>query len=85
LAQRQKLTDLSIKLEQLLTKTFVHQPSKSVSPSMTIKGCGLFKIIVYPQATELYQKFCCQGLYVRLCDEKNALRFGIADQENTRY
>jgi hypothetical protein len=52
---------------------------------MTIKGCGLFKIIVYPQATELYQKFCCQGLYVRLCDEKNALRFGIADQENTRY
>jgi cobalamin biosynthetic protein CobC len=80
LAQRQKLTDLSIKLEQLLTKTFLHHPNKSDGPSITIKGCGLFKTIVYPQATELYQKLCHQGLYVRLCDENNALRFGIPDQ-----
>ncbi|MFT6207741.1 MAG: cobalamin biosynthetic protein CobC [Colwellia sp.] len=80
-AQQQQLIALSIKLEALLAKTFLPNQHKSNDPSITISGCGLFKTLVHPQATELYQKFCCQGLYVRLCDEKNALRFGIPDQE----
>ncbi|TWX48080.1 threonine-phosphate decarboxylase [Colwellia hornerae] len=81
LAQQQQLIALSIKLEALLVKTFLHHHDKSAVPNITITGCGLFKTLVHPQATELYQKFCYQGLYVRLCDEKNALRFGIPDQE----
>jgi cobalamin biosynthetic protein CobC len=78
--QREQLIALSIKLEQLLTETFV-EPNHSVNRNIKISGCGLFKTLVHPHATELYQKFCHQGLYVRLCDENNALRFGVPAQE----
>jgi cobalamin biosynthetic protein CobC len=78
--QREQLMVLSIKLEQLLTEVFV-EPNNSFIQNIEISGCGLFKTLVHPQATELYEKFCRQGLYVRLCDENNALRFGIPDQE----
>ena len=78
--QRKQLIELSIKLEQLLTETFV-DANNSVLKNIEIRGCGLFKTLIHPQATELYEKFCHQGLYVRLCDENNALRFGIPDQE----
>jgi len=80
LAQQQKLVALSIKLEQLLVKTFLDKSDKNTDQSINIYGCGLFKTLVHPQASKLYQSFCRQGLYVRLCDEKNALRFGIPDQ-----
>jgi cobalamin biosynthetic protein CobC len=78
--QRERLITLSIKLEQLLTETFV-DANNSVIQNIEISGCGLFKTLMHPQATELYEKFCHHGLYVRLCDENNALRFGIPDQE----
>jgi len=81
LAQRQKLSVLSIKLEQLLVKTFLGNSDKNTDQSNNIYGCGLFKTLVHPQASELYQSLCRQGLYVRLCDERHALRFGIPDQE----
>ena len=81
--QREQLIVLSIKLEQLLTEVFV-EPNNPIIQNIEISGCGLFKTLVHPQATELYEKFCRQGLYVRLCDENNALRFGIPDQEQYR-
>ena len=78
--QREQLMALSIKLELLLKEIFV-EPNNRVIQNIEISGCGLFKTLVHPQATELYGKFCRQGLYIRLCDENNALRFGIPDQE----
>jgi cobalamin biosynthetic protein CobC len=79
-AQRKTLIALSIKLEMLLTETFADSTNNCLK-NIEVSGCGLFKTLVHPQATEIYQKFCHQGLYVRLCDENNALRFGIPDQK----
>lgn len=80
-AQRQALIALSTKLEELLTATFLKPIKKDVEGRISISGCGLFKTLIHPKASELFQSFCRQGLYVRLCDEKNALRFGVPKQE----
>jgi len=79
--QQQRLIALSSQLEELLTATFLKPLHKDAKINVSISGCGLFKTLIHPQATELFQSFCRQGLYVRLCDEKNALRFGIPNQE----
>ncbi len=83
LAQKQKLTELATRLEQLLVRYFIEPASKLVRSQITITGCDLFKTLIHPQAAELYILFCRQGLYVRLCDEKNALRFGIPSQKQS--
>ncbi|NQZ89261.1 MAG: aminotransferase class I/II-fold pyridoxal phosphate-dependent enzyme [Colwellia sp.] len=75
--QQQTLITLSTQLEELLTTTFLKPFNKGEGIKISISGCGLFKTLIHPQATELFQSFCRQGLYVRLCDENNALRFGI--------
>ncbi len=80
-AQYQTLMTLSTQLEILLTATFLHPINKAIKGEVSISGCGLFKTLIHPQAAELFQSFCGQGLYVRLCDEKNALRFGVPKQE----
>jgi cobalamin biosynthetic protein CobC len=82
-AQLQKLMELSKNLEKLLTDTFLCAIDKNSAQSIKVVGCGLFKTLVHPHAAELYQSFCRQGLYVRLCDEKDALRFGIPDQRQS--
>ena len=64
------LTALSAALEQLLMTTFV----------CPVAGSALFKTIRLDNAPEVYALLCQQGVYVRLCDEQNALRFGILDQ-----
>ncbi|NQZ24023.1 MAG: threonine-phosphate decarboxylase [Colwellia sp.] len=79
--QQQTLITLSTQLEELLTATFLKPLSKDAEIKISISGCGLFKTLIHPQATELFQSFCRQGLYVRLCDEKNALRFGVPKQD----
>jgi len=80
-AQQQTLIALSTQLEALLTATFLKPINKGIEREISISGCGLFKTLIHPQAPNLFQSFCRQGLYVRLCDEKNALRFGIPKQE----
>jgi len=74
--QRKQLIELSKKLGEVLTETFL-APNNNDMINIKISGCGLFITLMHPQATELYHKFCNQGLYVRLCDENNALRFGV--------
>ena len=64
------LTALSAALEQLLMTTFV----------CPVAGSALFKTIRLDNAPAVYALLCQQGVYVRLCDEQNALRFGIPDQ-----
>jgi len=65
--QRKQLTILSHQLEKLLQKTFNQTP----------KGTALFQTVKCEHAEVIFDQLCQQGIYVRLCDEKNALRFGI--------
>ncbi|MDU0355973.1 aminotransferase class I/II-fold pyridoxal phosphate-dependent enzyme [Paraglaciecola aquimarina] len=69
--QRDSLQKLSSKLAALLENTFKTPPT----------GTILFQTIQHNQAPEIFQQLCQQGIYVRLCDEQNALRFGIPTTE----
>ena len=71
LAQLNNLSTWSNALEQLLSATF----------NRKIKGTVLFKTVLHPNAPDLFKALCQQGIYVRLCDEQNALRFGIPDEQ----
>lgn len=68
--QSLSLTTLSTALEQLLMATF----------DCPVTGSALFKTVQLANAPEIYALLCQQGVYVRLCDEQNALRFGIPDK-----
>ncbi|SGY93650.1 CobC protein [Moritella viscosa] len=68
--QSLSLTTLSTALEQLLMTTF----------DCPVAGSALFKTVQLDNAQDIYTLLCQQGVYVRLCDEKNALRFGIPDE-----
>ena len=50
-------------------------------PFESIKGCQLFKTISHSAAEELHELLCTKKIYVRLCDEKDAIRIGLADNE----
>ncbi|MCG7499322.1 threonine-phosphate decarboxylase CobD [Vibrio sp. Of7-15] len=65
--QSLQLQRLSNNLEHLLMDTF----------QTAVSGTSLFKTVLLPNAPELFKQLCQQGVYVRLCDEQNALRFGI--------
>lgn len=68
--QLQRLTSQTNALKELLRQTFVTEE---------ISGTVLFVTVKLAEAELIYQKLCQQKVYVRLCDEKNALRFGIPD------
>ena len=72
--QRIVLTRLSSALETILTQAFA-QP---------VHGTSLFKTVRTPQAPAVFEALCQQGIYVRLCDEKDALRFGIPDEQGLK-
>lgn len=65
--QAKFLRSQSQQLAKLLQKTFKQTP----------KGTALFQTIQCEQAEMVFEQLCQQGVYVRLCDEKQALRFGI--------
>lgn len=70
-AQRSTLQNLSDKLATLLMQHFKVKPT----------GTFLFKTIQHTNAPQIFEALCQQGVYVRLCDEQNALRFGIPTSE----
>jgi cobalamin biosynthetic protein CobC len=65
--QLTSLRQLSDNLTSLLSQTFNQIP----------KGTLLFQTISLVNAPQVFDLLCKQGIYVRLCDEQNALRFGI--------
>ena len=70
-----KLHALRLQQEALLWQTF---SNKLVS---AIEGCDLFLTLSFHQADnakKLYHLLCKQGVYCRLSDEQDTLRFGIA-------
>jgi cobalamin biosynthetic protein CobC len=53
-----------------------------------IEGCDLFLTLSFHQADnakKLYHLLCKQGVYCRLADEQDTLRFGIADEKNFKH
>ena len=69
--QRQKLNTQNKKMQVLLADYL---------PQARIEANALFITVFASNAPELYQQLCQQACYVRLTDENNALRFGIANE-----
>ena len=75
--QRQRLNTLRIAQEKMLKKVFSHTLLQD------IKGSDLFLTLNFHQpyiAKKLYNLLCEQGVYCRLADEQDTLRFGITTQ-----
>lgn len=49
-------------------------------PIKRIEANALFLTVFLDNAAEVYQQLCRKALYVRLTDERDALRFGIANE-----
>jgi cobalamin biosynthetic protein CobC len=50
-------------------------------PIKRMEANALFITVFLDNAAEVYQQLCRKALYVRLTDEQNALRFGIANEQ----
>jgi len=70
--QRQRLGRQSEKLAQVLKKHFSPEQLAVTSLFITVKTVG---------AIELFNGLAREKVYIRLCDEKDALRFGIPDNQ----
>ncbi|WP_022942489.1 aminotransferase class I/II-fold pyridoxal phosphate-dependent enzyme [Psychromonas hadalis] len=70
-AQKQRLQKQSQKQQQLINSTL---------PILSIKSNALFITAFFNNAPAIYQQLCQHAVYVRLTDENDALRFGIADE-----
>jgi cobalamin biosynthetic protein CobC len=84
--QKQKLLELAQQWEVLLIKFITNHltkghEKKEQKPAVEVLGTSLFKTIHLKEAKNLHQQLCRIGIYVRLCDEENALRFGIPTNE----
>jgi len=64
---------------QIQSKAMVELLKKQL-PSSNIKANALFVTVFNKNAALIYQQLCENAVYVRLTDEQDALRFGIADQ-----
>lgn len=77
-AQQQKnLKILSAKLHAILTANL------SVEVINTISGTDLFQTVYFKEGINVedyYIALCQQGVYIRLTDDKQALRFGLAKE-----
>lgn len=76
--QQQNLKALSSRLRAILAENF---PFEYI---MTISGTDLFQTVYFKEGVNVesyYIALCQQGVYVRLTDDKHALRFGLAKVE----
>jgi len=67
--QQAKLREQSQKLKQILQQVFPIQG----------KGTALFYTQAHSAAEYVFEQLAIQGVYVRLTDERDSLRFGVAD------
>jgi cobalamin biosynthetic protein CobC len=72
-SQRLKLKEHSARLKILLIKHFSN-----------VEGTYLFKTVKTSRAIKVHESLCQQGILVRLCDEKDALRFGTPDERGNK-
>jgi cobalamin biosynthetic protein CobC len=66
-----KIEFASQRLNKLLKQTI----------GFTTVGTELFTTVYSQRAVEFHQRLCEQNIYTRLCDEKNAIRFGLPANE----
>jgi len=78
---------LSDKTWQATQKMRLQQQSKAMRTILKthflgarIEANALFITVYLNQAREVYHQLCEQGIYVRLTDENDSLRFGIANE-----
>ncbi|GLS91379.1 threonine-phosphate decarboxylase [Psychromonas marina] len=57
-----------------------YQILKQYFPHCRIETNALFNTVYSTDAASIHRRLCQQAIYVRLTDENDALRFGIADQ-----
>ncbi|MDP2560436.1 threonine-phosphate decarboxylase CobD [Psychrobium sp. 1_MG-2023] len=72
--QQSNLINDSQQLSKLLFECFAHDST------ISIKGTTLFQTVTFSSNTVaplIYQALCQRGIYVRLADNQQALRFGI--------
>ncbi len=77
--QCHQLHTLRVQQESLLAQVFNDKLIKAIN------SCDLFITLSFHQqesSEKLYHLLCQQGIYCRLADEKDTLRFGIANQES---
>lgn len=76
--QQQRLGELSSQLHSLITQSL---PANLL---INISGTALFQTVYFKEGVDvegLYEALCQQGIYVRLTDDKLALRFGLVKPE----
>jgi len=76
--QQRKLKALSSRLRAVLAENLPYEFITKIS------GTDLFQTVYFKEGIDVvnyYTALCQQGVYVRLTDDKNALRFGIAKVE----
>ena len=66
-ARRRQLNESALWMGNLLTTHF----------GVKCSGTPLFCTMPHPRAPDLFSAFCAEGVYPRLTDEKDALRFGM--------
>lgn len=72
--QRLRLTAASQRLGYLL------EPLAATPADLV--GTALFQTLYLEQAEQWHQRLCIQGIYTRLTDERDALRFGLPENEH---
>ncbi len=78
-AQKETLKRLRVMQENMLRQAF---PQTIL---LAINGCDLFLTLSFHQqdtAKKLYELLCQQGVYCRLADEQDTLRFGLTTEES---
>ncbi len=73
---RIKLADYAMRMVELLRGAMQNSAIISATP--------LFVTVRIQQAEALFMALCQHKVYVRLCDEKDALRFGLTDDESLK-
>ena len=84
---KQALTDKKWQEQQRLRLKFDADALNEVLRhyfTATPRGASLFKTVYLANAQSIYQQLCQQGVYVRLTDELDALRFGIPSAEQLK-
>ena len=73
--QKERLEKQSRKQHELISNAW---------PEYRIEYNALFITLFTEEAPTIYKQLCQQGIYVRLCDENNALRFGIGTDDQIK-
>ncbi|QIZ76306.1 threonine-phosphate decarboxylase CobD [Ferrimonas lipolytica] len=73
LTQRQRLAAATVRLQALLQPLLCHGAS--------LAGTDLFQTLYSNKAVQWHEQLCADGVFTRLTDEQDGIRFGLVDDE----